>query len=160
LESLRSFGVQGIQFVLQIILARIFSPEHYGVLSMMIIFTTLANVFIQSGFNTSLIQNKDVTEEDYSSVFWVSLGIASFLYGLIFLVAPVIAVFYEMPDIVVPLRVLALMLFPGALNFVQLAKVSREMDFKKVFCSNIGGTIVAGVAGIIIALMGGGLWRW
>ena len=157
-KLLERFGVQGIQFVLQIILARLLSPEHYGVLSMMIIFTNLANVFIQNGFNTALIQNKDVTEEDYSSVFWVSLGIAGFLYAVIFLTAPAIAAFYNMPDMVMPLRVLALSLFPGMVNSIQLAKVSREMDFKKVFFSSISGILIAGFVGIAAAVMGGGLW--
>lgn len=157
-KLLERFGVQGSQFVLQIILARILDPEHYGALSLMVIFTTLANVFIQTGFNTALIQNKDVTEEDYSSVFWVTLGIAATLYGIIFVTAPWIGAFYEMPYIVTPLRVLALMLLPGALNSVQLAKVSREMDFRKVFFSNLAGIITAGIAGIVIAYLGGGLW--
>lgn len=157
-KLLERFGVSGTQFVLQIILARLLDPAHYGVLSIMIIFTTLANVFVQNGFNTALIQNKDVTEEDYSSVLWVSLGISVLIYGAIFFGAPLVGAFYEMPDIVVPLRVLALMLFPGALNSVQLAKVSREMDFKKVFYSNMGGILISGAAGIVIALMGGGLW--
>ncbi len=155
---LERFGVQGVQFLLQIVLARLLDPAHYGMLSMMIIFTTLANVFVQNGFSTALIQNKDVTEDDYSSVFWVSSGIAGILYAAIFLCAPLIAQFYEMPDLVSPLRVLALMLFPGALNSVQLAKVSRELDFKKVFYSNIGAIVVSGVVGIVIALAGGGLW--
>lgn len=157
-KLLERFGVTGAQFVLQIILARILDPAHYGVLSIMIIFTTLANVFIQNGFNTALIQNKDVTEEDYSSVFWVSFGIAGVLYGVIFATAPLIGSFYKMPDLVTPLRVLALMLFPGALNSVQLAKVSREMDFRKVFFSNVAAILVAGGVGIAIAYMGGGLW--
>ena len=157
-KLLERFGVQGSQFILQIILARILDPEHYGVLSLMVIFTTLATVFIQNGFNTALIQNKDVTEEDYSSVFWVTLGIAGLLYGVIFFCAPLIAAFYSMPEIVAPLRVLALMLIPGALNSVQLAKVSREMDFRKVFFGNLAGILIAGIAGIISALMNGGLW--
>lgn len=157
-KLLERFGVQGVQFVLQIVLARLLSPEHYGVLSLMVIFTTLANVFVQNGFNTALIQNKNVTEEDYSSVLWVTLGVAALLYAVLFISAPWIAAFYEMPDLVAPFRVLCLMLFPGALNSVQLAKVSREMDFKKVFYSNVGGVIVSGVAGIVIALLGGGLW--
>ena len=152
------FGVQGSQFILQLILARLLDPAHYGVLSLMVIFTTLANVFIQTGFNTALIQNKDVTEEDHSSVFWVTLGVAGLLYGTIFLAAPYIAAFYKMPDIVAPLRVMALMLLPGAMNSVQLARVSRQMDFRKVFTSNLSGILLAGIAGIIIALMGGGLW--
>lgn len=157
-KLLERFGVQGIQFILQIVLARLLDPDHYGVLSLMIIFTTLATVFIQNGFNTALIQNKEVTEEDYSSVFWISLSVAAVLYVVLFFAAPIISAFYEMPDLVAPFRVLCLMLFPGALNSVQLAKVSREMDFKKVFYSNVGGIVFSGVAGIAVALMGGGLW--
>lgn len=157
-KLLERFGVQGSQFILQLVLARILDPEHYGVLSLMVIFTNLATVFIQNGFNTALIQGKDVTEEDYSSVFWVSFSIAGILYSAIFFCAPVIAQFYNMPSIIWPLRILALMLLPGAFNSVQLAKVSREMDFKKVFISNLGGILVAGITGIVIALLGGGLW--
>lgn len=157
-KLLERFGVQGVQFVLQIILARILAPEDYGVLSLMIIFTTLANVFIQNGFNTSLIQNKDVTEEDYSSVFWVSFGIAVLLYGVFFFSAPFIAEFYLMPEMTLPFRVLSLMLIPGALNSVQVAKVSREIDFKKVFYSNVAAIVLSGAAGIVIAKMGGGIW--
>lgn len=157
-KLLERFGVQGVQFVLQIILARILSPDHYGALSIMLIFVNLANVFVQTGFNTALVQNKEVTEEDYSSVFWVSLTIVGVLYGAIFFAAPLIGAFYEMPGIVAPLRVLALMLLPGALNSVQLAKVSREMDFRKIFYSNVAGIVFAGVLGVTIALLGGGLW--
>ena len=152
------FGVLGMQFVLQILLARLLDPAHYGALSIMLIFTSLANVFIQHGLNTALIQNKDVTEEDYSSVFWISIGIEAILYAVIFFAAPFIADYYGMPDIVAPLRVLALMLFPGALNSVQLAKVSREMKFRKVFVSNLAAIVISGGVGIVIALLGGGLW--
>ncbi|MBP1561953.1 MAG: lipopolysaccharide biosynthesis protein [Oscillospiraceae bacterium] len=157
-KLLERFGVQGVQFIIQIILARLLSPEHYGILSLMIIFTTLANVFIQNGFNTSLIQNKDVTEEDYSSVFWFSLGIAVILYIILFAAAPLVAAFYKMPDIITPFRVISLMLIPGAFNSIQVAKVSREMNFKKVFYSNIIGTVISGMAGIAAAYMGLGLW--
>lgn len=157
-KLLERFGVAGGQFILQIILARLLDPELYGVLSIMIVFTTLATVFIQNGFNTALVQNKDVTEEDYSSVFWVSLGVTGVLYAAIFFGAPAIGAFYSMPELVSPLRVLALMLFPGAVNSVQLAKVSREMDFRKVFTSNIAAIAVSGVVGIVMALKGAGLW--
>ena len=157
-KLLERFGVQGVQFALQLILARMLSPEHYGVLSIMVVFTTLANVFIQNGFNTALIQGKDVKEDDYSSVFWVSLVIAGALYGVLFFSAPLIAQLYEMPDLIAPFRVLALMLFPGAFNSVQLAKTSRALDFKKVFISNVGGILVSGIVGIVVAFLGGGLW--
>ena len=129
-KLLERFGVQGVQFVLQIVLARSLAPEYHGALAIMLIFTNLANVFVHAGFNSALIQNKDVTEEDYSSVLWVSLGIAGVLYAVIFGTSPLIAGFYEMPELIWPLRVLAIMLFPGALNSIQIAKISREMDFK------------------------------
>ena len=157
-KLLERFGVQGVQFVLQIVLARLLDPEHYGILSLMVIFTTLANVFVQQGFATALIQNKDVTEEDYSSVFWISMAVAVLLYTLLYACAPVIAAFYEMPQIVGPFRVLALMLIPGALNSIQLAKVSREMDFKQVFRSSVGGIVTSGAIGIALAYLGAGLW--
>ena len=129
-KLMERFGVQGIQFVLQVVLARLLDPEHYGVLSIMVIFTSLANVFVQNGFNTALIQNKDVTEEDYSSVFWVTLLLAALFYGIIFAAAPWIAGFYSMPDLILPLRVLALMLFPGALTSIQRAKVLTYIKFR------------------------------
>lgn len=157
-KMLERFGVQGGQFLLQVILARLLDPEHYGVLSLMIIFTTLATVFIQNGFNTALIQDKDVTEDDYSSVFWVTLLAAIAIYFLLFFSAPLIATAYKMPEIVAPFRVLALVLFPGAINSIQIAKVSREIDFKKIFYSNIGAIVVSGVVGIIMAYKGFGLW--
>lgn len=157
-KLMERFGVQASQFVLQIVLARILDPEHYGVLSMMVIFTTLANVFIQRGFNTALIQNKDVTEEDYSSVFWVTIIIAVFIYAALFISAPFIASFYEMPDLTRPFRALCLVLFPGALNSIQLAKISRKMDFKKVFRSNVAAILISGAVGIFLAFQGAGLW--
>lgn len=157
-KLLERFGVHGVQFVLQIILARLLSPEHYGVLSLMVIFTNLANIFVQSGLNTALIQNKDVTEEDYSSVLWVSLCVAIVLYAVLYLVAPWIADFYNMPEIVAPFRVLSLILIPGALNSVQLAKISREMNFKQVFKSNLAAIVMAGIVGVGLAYLGAGVW--
>lgn len=157
-KLLERFGVQGVQFILQIILARLLDPGHYGMLSIMVIFTTLANVFVQSGFNTALIQSKELDEDDYSSVFWVSLGVAGILYAVIFVAAPGIASFYSMTEIVTPLRVLALMLFPGALNSIQVAKISRELSFKKSFVSSLSAIAVSGIVGVSLAYSGAGLW--
>lgn len=157
-KLLERFGVQGVQFVLQIVLARILSPEHYGTLSMMIVFVNLATVFVQSGFNTALVRKKEVDDKDYSAVFWVSLGIAGIIYIVLFFLSPVIAKFYNMPDIVMPFRVLGLMLFPGAFNSIQVAKVRREMNFKKVFVSNTIGVVISGIVGIGMAYLGFELW--
>lgn len=157
-KTLERFGVNGVQFVLQIVLARLLTPEHYGILSMMVIFTTLARVFVQRGFSTALVQNKDVTDEDYSSVLWVSLGIAGVLYLILFITSPLIGQFFGVPEIKSYLRVLALMLFPGALNSVQIAKLSRELNFKKIFTGNIVGIVVSGIIGIVCAYLGWGVW--
>lgn len=157
-KLIERFSVQVIRFVLQIVLARILDPEHYGSLTLMVVFTTLANVFIQKGFSASLIQDKHVTEEDYSSVFWVTLGIAGIAYIVIWVAAPLIAYIYKLPELISPLRVLALLLFPGALNSVQQSKASREMNFRRVFFTNVSGVIAAGAVGIAMAYMGFGLW--
>ncbi len=157
-KLLERFGAFGVQFVVSILLARLLDPSYYGMLTIMNIFVTLANVFIQSGFSTALVQNKNVIEEDYSSVFWVSLLVAGLLYVGLFFAAPVIADFYNAPDIITPFRVITLILPIGAFNSVQVAKVSRAMDFRKLFFGNIGGVVISGAAGIYAALMGMGLW--
>lgn len=157
-KLLERSGVSVIHFVIQIVLARLLDPEYYGVLAVMMVFITIANQFIQDGFQTALVQNKDVTEEDYSSVLWLALLVAAVMYALVFVGAPLIAVFYDAPGIEQPLRVLSLMLFPGALNLIQQAKVTREMDFKRVFYSSTVGALLSGAAALVIAFLGGGLW--
>lgn len=157
-KLLERFGVQGVSFVVSLVLSRLLDPAHYGTLSMMTIFTYLAQVFIQNGFNTALVQKKDATEEDYSSVFWVTMGITAVLYGVLYFCAPAIGAFYAMPDLAKPLRVLALMLFPGTLNSIQIAIISRKMDFKQVFRSSVVGIVLAGGIGIVLAYKGAGIW--
>lgn len=157
-KLLERFGVQAGQFVLQLVLARLLDPSHYGVLSMMLVFTNLANIFVQSGLNTSLIQKKNTDERDFSSVFWTNITMAVFLCIVLFFAAPVIADFYNMPEITAPFRVLTLALIPGGFNSVQIAKVSRDLDFKKIFRSNLLAIIISGGVGIALALLGAGLW--
>jgi len=157
-KFLERLGVFGTQFIIQIILARLLSPSDYGELTLLMVFVTISNVLVQSGFNTALVQMKDITEKDYSSVLWISTLFASVIYALIYFMAPLIAEVYEMPSNIWPLRILGLILFPGAYYSILLAKVSRELDFKKVFYSNVFGAIISGTIGIIIALNGGGLW--
>ena len=157
-KFLERLGVFGAQFVIQIILARILEPSDYGSLAIMLVCVTVSNVIIQNGFNAGIIQRQDVREEDFSSVLWVTLGISFFLYSVIFILAPFISGFYNSPILVLPLRVIALGLFPGAVNSIQIAKVSKDFDFKKLFISNLSGIIISGIAGIIVALNGGGLW--
>ncbi|NBH72626.1 lipopolysaccharide biosynthesis protein [Clostridiaceae bacterium] len=157
-KFLERIGVFGTQFIVQIILARLLEPSDYGSLAIMIVFITVSNVLVQSGFNTALIQRRDIKDRDYSSILWVSLIVASVIYVVIFICSPYITQMYKSPGLLWPLRIIALVLFSGAFNSVQLAKVTREMDFRKIFYGNLAGTIIAGVISIVIAYLGGGLW--
>lgn len=151
-------GTQGVQFVIQIVLARLLAPDDYGILAILTAFIALSNVFIQSGFNTALIQKKDADEADFSSVFWLSLLVATALYAVLFFSAPAISSFYKNEALTSVLRVLALTLFFGALNSVQNAMVSKTMQFKRFFFSSMGGAIGSGALGIALAYRGFGVW--
>ena len=151
-------GTQGIQLIVQIVLARLLVPGDFGIIAIVLVFTNLAQVFVQSGLNTALIQKRDADDLDFSSVLYGSLIIAGFLYLLIFATAPWIAAFYGSQTLIRLLRVLALTLFPGAFNSVQNAYVSRNMLFKKLFYSSLGSILISGTAGIAAALGGLGVW--
>lgn len=151
-------GTQGIQFIVQIVLARFLVPTDYGLIALIAIFITIANVFVQSGFNTALIQKKDANEVDFSSVFYLSLFVASLLYVLLFFAAPLIAGFYGIAQLSLVLRVLSVTLFLGAFNSIQNAVVSRKMQFKKLFFSSLGAIVVSGTVGIAMAYSGFGVW--
>ena len=151
-------GTQGIQFIVQIILARLLSPEEYGIIAIVMVFILLANVFVESGFNTALIQKKDADEVDFSSVLYLSLGVATILYVVIFFTAPFIASFYDQTILIQVLRVLSITIFIGAFNSIQNAYVARNMLFKKLFTSSLGSVMISGVVGIIAAYSGLGVW--
>ncbi len=151
-------GTQGIQFIVQIVLARLLLPEDFGSITIVLIFIQLANVFIQSGFNTALIQKKDADEVDFSSVFYLSLFVAGLLYVVLFFTSQFIADFYRLPQLAQILRVLSITLFFGAFNSIQNAYVARNMIFKKLFFSSLGAIIVSGTVGITAAYLGWGVW--
>ena len=157
-KFLERCGCQGVSFIVQIVLARLLDPTDYGVLTLLTIFITISQVFVQSGFNTALIQRKDVTEKDYSSVFYLSLSIALILYVILFFSAPFIADFYDMPQLKNVLRVLAIILIPGAFNSIQNAKIAKEMKFKELMYCTLGSVIISGAVGIVMAYLGYGVW--
>src|SRR5690554_4900647 len=146
-------GTQGIQALVQIILARLLLPEDYGLIALVTIFISLARVFVQSGFNTALIQKKDADEVDFSSVFYLSLLVSGLLYITLFFTAPLIADFYREPQLIPVLRVLAVILIFGAFNSIQNAYVAKNMLFKKLFLSSLGAILISGIVGIIIAFI-------
>jgi teichuronic acid exporter len=151
-------GTQGIQFIVQIILARLLLPEDYGIIALVVIFTSIAGVFVQSGLNTALIQKKDADQVDFSSVFYLSLLIAFLIYIILFFAAPFIASFYEEPRITSVFRVLSIILFFGAFNSIQNAVIARNLQFKKLFFSSTGAILISGTVGIYMAYTGFGVW--
>lgn len=157
-KFLERCGYQGIAFIIQLVLARILDPSDYGVITILTVFIAVSQVFVQSGLNTALVQRKDTTEEDFTYVFWVSLIIAIFLYIILFISSPFIATFYKMPQLKFVLRVLSLILIPGAFNSIQNAKVQREMKFKQLLYCTIISAVVSGIVGISMACVGLGVW--
>ena len=151
-------GVQGIQFVLSVILARLVSPSDYGVIALILVFIQIASVFVQSGFNTALIQKKDSDDLDFSSILYFSLFVSLVLYTVLFFSAPFIASFYKQ-DILKPvIRFISVILIFGAINSVQTAYVSKTMQFKKFFYSSLGSIVGSGIIGIVLAFKGYGVW--
>ena len=151
-------GTQGIQFIVSVILARILSPDEFGTIALITIFITIANTFVQSGFATALIQKKDVQDDDYSSVMWVSLACAVVMYFILYFSAPLISGYYAIPILVSLIRVTGIILFPGALVSIQTSYVARNMQFRKLFIGSLTAVILSGTAAIILAVNGAGVW--
>ncbi len=155
-KLLENGGSQGIQFLVAILLARLLTRAEYGTVGIIMIFITIANVIVQNGFSTALIQRQKADETDFSSVFYFSLGAAFVMYGLLWVLAPWIAKFYDIRELSDIVRVLALVLFPGAVISVQTAWVSRQMEFKGLFLSTFAASVVSGIISVFMAYRGHG----
>ncbi|MGN0521684.1 MAG: lipopolysaccharide biosynthesis protein [Eubacterium sp.] len=151
-------GAQGIRFVVSIVLARLLSPEHYGTIALVTVFTSILQVFVDSGLGNALIQKKDADDLDFSTVFYFNMGMCTVLYLGMFFAAPAIANFYDDASLTSVVRVLSLTLIISGIKNVQQAYVSRHMLFKRFFYSTLGGTILSAVLGIVMAYFGFGVW--
>lgn len=149
---------QLVTFILSIFLARLLSPKDYGVVALVNVFIVLADVFVTSGFGTSLIQKKDSDETDFSTIFYLSELMSIIIYVIIFFLAPLISKFYNNESLTIILRVFALRLPLSAFNGIQQAYISKHLIFKKVFISTTIATILSGIVGIIMAFFGFGVW--
>lgn len=151
-------GAALITLIVQIVMARLLAPAEFGMLAIMLVFVNVGNVIVQSGLNTAVIQAPDVSNRDYSTVFWMSLIISLVLYAIVFVSAPYIASFYGMPAVIWPLRALVAVLIINAYNSIQEAIVARNLQFQKTFRSTVSAGVVSGTAGIASALLGAGIW--
>lgn len=151
-------GAQLVTFIVSIVLARILMPEDYGAVALVTVFTTIMQVFVDSGLSTALIQKKDADDLDFSSVFYFNFAVCIILYLIMLLAAPLIASFYNMPELTPIVRVISLTIVISGVKGVQQSYVSRYMLFKRFFYATLGGTIFSAFLGIAMAYAGFGVW--
>ena len=152
------FGAQGVTFIVSIILARLLEPEIYGTVALVTVFTSILQVFIDSGLGNSLIQKKDADDLDFSTVFYFNIAFCIVLYILLWIVAPFIAQLYKNSSLKDIIRVLGLTIIISGIKNIQQSYVAKYMLFKKFFYSTLGGTIGAAIIGILMAYNGFGVW--
>lgn len=151
-------GAQGVSFIVSVVLARLIAPEYYGTIALVTVFTSILQVFVDSGMGNALIQKKNADDLDFSSVFYFNLVVCICLYGIIFVASPFIADFYGDEQLIPIVRVLSITILISGIKNIQQAYVSRKMLFKRFFFSTLSGTVGAAIVGIILALKGAGVW--
>ncbi len=157
-KSVERLGVKGFGLLIGIVLTRMLSPHEFGQIAIIMVFINLSITMNQSGLNTALIQKKNLTEIDYSTVFYITIALSAVLFSLIYVLAPVISRYYKDPALTLPLRVYASSLFFNGFNSVQVAKLQKEMRFKPMMICTLVATVLSGALGIIMAYCGAGLW--
>jgi O-antigen/teichoic acid export membrane protein len=157
-SAIERFSVQGITFIIQLVLARLLAPAEYGIIAMLAIFIQISQILIDGGFANALIQKKNCTEEDFSTVFFFNILIAVLAYGLLFLLAPLIANFYKIAQLDLVLKVLAIVLIINSLSIVQRTQLVKNVDFRSQAFVSFTSSLLSGVLGIILAYQGFGVW--
>lgn len=157
-SAIERFSLQGIQFVMGIIMARLLMPSDYGIIGMLAIFIAVAQTFIDSGFSSALIRKKDRTQADSSTIFYFNIAASIVCYLVLFFIAPYVAVFFKTPILTVILRVIALNLVINSFGAVQRAYFAINIDFKSQAKATVTSTLVSGACGIVMAYNGWGVW--
>ena len=157
-SAIERFSVQIVQFAITIILARLVSPSEYGLIAMLAIFIAIAQSFVDSGFTSALVQKKNRTETDFSTVFYFNIVISLITYLLLFLSAPYIAMYYREPLLELVSKWLGLSLIIQSLSMVQVAKLTVLLDFKTQAKASLTAVVISGVLGVYLAYSGYGVW--
>lgn len=157
-SAVDNFVQFGVSFVVSIVLARLLSPDDYGLIGIVTIFTAVCATIINGGFTNALIRKKEATEDDYNTAFIVNLGLSILLYAVIFLCSPFIADFFRREELVALTRVASLGMIIGALALVQQTRLTKRIDFKTQTKITIIASLSSGVIGIGMALMDYGVW--
>lgn len=151
-------GAQLVTFIVSVVLARILVPKDYGQIALITVFTTIMQVFVDSGLGTALIQKKDADDLDFSSVFYFNFVVCLVLYAVMFMTAPFLAGFYNDDSLMPIIRVISLTIVISGVKGIQQSYVSRNMLFKRFFYATLGGTIFSAFLGIGLAYAGFGVW--
>ena len=151
-------SAQLVSTIVSIVLARLLMPEDYAVVGIVAIFFAFCNIFVSGGLNTALIQKKDADLEDYSTILYTNLILATILYVVMFFAAPFIAKIYEKEILVPVIRVMGLNFFVNGVKAILSAYTSSKLQFKKFFFATISGTVISAIVGIIMAVNGFGAW--
>lgn len=157
-SAVERFSLQGVQFIIQIVLARLLLPSDYGMIGILTIFLQISQVFIDSGFASALIQRKNRTEKDFTTVFYFNILIAIIFYLILFFSAPAIGRFYDMPTLLTLTRVIALVLIVNALSIIHKTKLIIAIDFKTQSKISLSAALISGTVGIWMAYIGWGVW--
>ena len=155
---MQKFGTMAIAFVANIVLARLLTPDDYGCIGMLLIFIAVANTFIDGGFGSALIQKKEPTQEDYSTIFYWNLFLSIVLYGILFFTAPFIADFYEISLLTPVLRVQGGVLILNALSIIQCNQLRKQLRFRLIASVNLTASLLSVVITIVLAWIGWGIW--
>jgi len=157
-SAIDNIAGHGVTFIVSVVLARLLTPEHYGLIGIITIFTAVCQTLINAGFTTALIRKKDATDSDYNTVFIVNLVMSILLYAVIFLCAPFIADFFHNEELIPLTRVSSLSMIIGALAMVQQTRLTKRIDFKSQTKITITASVSSGIIGIVMALLGFGVW--
>lgn len=157
-SSVERFSNQGVQFVFSIILARLLSPSDYGIIAMVTIFFAVAQSFVDSGFSNALVRKTDRVEEDLSTCFYFNIGVGIIAYIVLFLIAPLVANFYNQPILSPIIRITGLGVILNSLCVVQQALFTIKIDFKSQAKITLSATVISGIVGILLAYQGYGIW--
>lgn len=157
-SAIERFSIQGIGFLLGIFIARIVSPDSYGLIVMIQVFLSFSQIFIDGGFANALIQKKDRNETDYCTVFYFNMGVAFILYLVFFFTAPVIANFYDEPQLSLITKVISLNLILSSLTIVQRTRLTINLDFKTQTKAGLIAISISGPIGVICAYSGLEVW--
>lgn len=152
------FSVQGVQFIIMLAMARLLSPSDYGLVGMIMIFIAISQSLVDSGFSQALIRKQNRNEIDYCTVFYFNTVISVLLYLLLFVISPIVAEFYNVPELCSVMRAVSIVIIINALTVVQRTILTAKIDFKTQAKASFIAAVISGILGIILAFYGYGVW--